>query len=727
MLYFCMTVFIFIEIGEKGQKRLIPGCLPTEYLPKKCIESRKVLPRRTLVRDSSETETTLDVYKYTELSDLKKDFKHIKAPWTVLIENNLSCIFGYLAENGNIIHKVTVNEALEFSVESSSLYLPDNHKIYEKYKRSVAKVRIQWLLMEIKQLTLCSGIRDSDLVKSNADIEKGFLYSMDYGTANRNAENTSCIRSCDCEILLADTIGEECCKYCKQAGVKLERKAKSTDITVEKELHPNTPLSTVSKDKLIKEVKNTRKKEKQLRKMVNNLEEEIQQKGTCLNDGLHNDFSSIISGIEKELPDDSFEKLFWQEQKKSFQKNPKAVRWHPMMIRFALHIHLRSPSAYKALRESNVVKLPCERTLRDYTNTVHPSTGFHKAVFDDLKHQVEKLNDIQKYVVLMLDEVSIKDDLVYDKVTGELVGFVNIGNDVDDCHVIRNKEESIKTANVATHALVFMVTSIASRLKFSLGYFATTTATADQLFLLMWKAVGLLETYAGLKVVVVVSDKAGPNQRLYSLHDSGDKITYRTKNVFATDEQRYIYFFSDPPHLIKTARNNLANSGSGSNTRRLWNNGKHLLWKHIVDLYEADRKNMVRTMPKLTNEHVYLTSYSKMRVNLATQVLSETVSNIMMAYSSSETQETATFLLMMDKFFDCCNSRPEMSGQKRKPFLAPYTSVNDSRFNFLKETFLNYLANWKASIDERKGNFTKDDKSKMFLSSQTYQGIVHDL
>ena len=32
----------------------------------------------------------------------------------------------------------------------------------------------------------------------------------------------------------------------------------------------------------------------------------------------------------------------------------------------------------------------------------------------------------------MLDEVSIKDDLVYDKVAGELVGFVNLGNDVND-------------------------------------------------------------------------------------------------------------------------------------------------------------------------------------------------------------------------------------------------------------------------------------------------------
>ena len=171
----------------------------------------------------------------------------------------------------------------------------------------------------------------------------------------------------------------------------------------------------------------------------------------------------------------------------------------------------------------------------------------------------------------------------------------------------------------------------------------------------MWKAIGLLETYAGLKVVVVLCDKAGPNQCLYSLHDSGDEITYRTKNVFATDEQTYVYFISDPPHLIKTARNriSLANSGSGSNVTQLWNNGKHLLWKHIINLYETDRKNMVRTMPNLSNEHVYLTTnYSKMCVNLATQVLSETVSKVMMAYSPPETHETAAFFSIMDKLFD---------------------------------------------------------------------------
>ena len=52
-------------------------------------------------------------------------------------------------------------------------------------------------------------------------------------------------------------------------------------------------------------------------------------------------------------------------------------------------------------------------------------------------------------------------------------------------------------------------------------------------------------------------------------------VTYRTLNIMA-DEERYIYFISDPPHLIKTARNCLSNSLSGRCTRRMWNNGNFL-------------------------------------------------------------------------------------------------------------------------------------------------------
>ena len=81
------------------------------------------------------------------------------------------------------------------------------------------------------------------------------------------------------------------------------------------------------------------------------------------------------------------------------------------------------------------------------------------------------------------------------------------------------------------------------------------------LYPLLWKSIGFCKTYAGLKVICFVSEKASNNQKLYRMHSTSGNIAYHTKNVFATDEDREIYFFSDPPHLLKTARNNLASFG----------------------------------------------------------------------------------------------------------------------------------------------------------------------
>jgi len=49
-----------------------------------------------------------------------------------------------------------------------------------------------------------------------------------------------------------------------------------------------------------------------------------------------------------------------------------------------------------------------------------------------VKHESSKLEGIGKYVVLMFDEVSVKDDLVFDKNTGELIGFMNLGEDLNN-------------------------------------------------------------------------------------------------------------------------------------------------------------------------------------------------------------------------------------------------------------------------------------------------------
>ena len=101
-------------------------------------------------------------------------------------------------------------------------------------------------------------------------------------------------------------------------------------------------------------------------------------------------------------------------------------------------------------------------------------------------------------------------------------------------------------------------------------------------------------------------------------------------------------------------------------------------------------------VPKLRKDHVYLTSYSKMKVNLAVQVsqypssdqwyyvyikvLSSSVANALEYCGEDETVETRAFIRLFDCFFDCLNvCCISESVLKRKPDLRPYKDPNDAR------------------------------------------------
>ena len=93
--------------------------------------------------------------------------------------------------------------------------------------------------------------------------------------------------------------------------------------------------------------------------------------------------------------------------------------------------------------------------------------------------------------------------------------------------------------------------------------------------------------------------------------------------------KRIIFFFSRYfTHLTKTLWNCLFNSGSGRFTRYMWNREFFLLWSHISRFYYEDLDCCLKLVKKLTSDHINLVLYSVMRVNLATNVLSETVGNI---------------------------------------------------------------------------------------------------
>lgn len=150
--------------------------------------------------------------------------------------------------------------------------------------------------------------------------------------------------------------------------------------------------------------------------------------------------ASCQKDVEKSFPDpNSYQRLFWRQQLQYEQDGKNGMRWHPMIIRWCLYIRHKSAAAYDALRESGFVNLPSNRTLFDYSHYLKTNLGFQPDVLKMLKSEAEKLNmfaeEWQNYVGLLFDEIKIKEDLVYDKVSGELIGYCHlddIGNHILD-------------------------------------------------------------------------------------------------------------------------------------------------------------------------------------------------------------------------------------------------------------------------------------------------------
>ena len=152
---------------------------------------------------------------------------------------------------------------------------------------------------------------------------------------------------------------------------------------------------------------------------------------------------------------------------------------------------------------------------------------------------------------------------------------------------------------------------------------------STEIFVLFWRCVAILEMSCNLKVIAATSDGASSNRKLIKMHRDTDgggnkDVIYRAKNVYAEDD-RFIYFFADPPHLIKTSRGCVANSGAGKNSRLLWNKGDYILWSHISYMYYENLDMGNKYTTKLKYEHINLTPYSVMNLKLAAQILSETV------------------------------------------------------------------------------------------------------
>ena len=107
----------------------------------------------------------------------------------------------------------------------------------------------------------------------------------------------------------------------------------------------------------------------------------------------------------------------------------------------------------------------------------------------------------EKYVLLLLDEMHIREDIVYDKHTGTVIGYANLG-DINK-HLLEF-ESSISNGDglplvPAKTMMVFMVRGLFNSLQFPFAQFPVAELSGELLYEPFWEAVMRLENI-GLKV-----------------------------------------------------------------------------------------------------------------------------------------------------------------------------------------------------------------------------------
>ena len=64
--------------------------------------------------------------------------------------------------------------------------------------------------------------------------------------------------------------------------------------------------------------------------------------------------------VKEAHPEGSFQSIFWEQEEAAFVKDSRSMRWHPLFIKWCLHLRHLSSKAYDMLHNSECLHLPSQ-------------------------------------------------------------------------------------------------------------------------------------------------------------------------------------------------------------------------------------------------------------------------------------------------------------------------------------------------------------------------------
>ena len=372
--------------------------------------------------------------------------------------------------------------------------------------------------------------------------------------------------------------------------------------------------------------------------------------------------------------DDIFD--FFDDHVRNFQRKARGKRFSDKTKILASKLFYGFNN-YRQL--SKILKLPSTRTIKRFNSDKTSRAGWCPAMEKILENISSQLSTEDKTCVLAFDETEMQRELTYNRKSDIVDGYVDLG------HLGRRTD-------VAEKVLVFVLRGLFGRWKQAITYYFTwpKLKSSDLKAILVYnirKVLGL-----GFNLIGVVSDGDAKNRKSFS--DLGATVD---NPVIMVDGKRIVTAF-DVPHILKNIRNNLLvrdmsvefpqvfRSLNGSTTKIM--KGK-ISWSTIEKVLKpvvGNEAEILSKVFKITSLHLRPTGYEKMKVKLAAQIFSHSVSSYMLEIATLDEslpederetiKRTAFFIALIDRIFDVLNSSTK-SPRNGKPWAKALTKESE--------------------------------------------------
>lgn len=337
-------------------------------------------------------------------------------------------------------------------------------------------------------------------------------------------------------------------------------------------------------------------------------------------------------------------------------RGPVGGTYPPNVRSFALTVNFYSPRAYDFLRQTFKNKLPHQRTLQKWYESVDGRPGCTGEALTAISLKVSEARKSQKHIIcsLVMDEIAIRQHVSYSKAKNTYYGYVDFGNDF---------EKDSENREIAKDALTFVLVAINDNWKIPVAYFLVHGLTSLEKKNILEHVLVFL-SQADITICSITFDGASSN--LVMCKHLGANLKCGLAAFFDHPVTKAkTFLFLDICHMLKLVRNTFASK------LLIDGEGNLIVWRYIDQLEKLQRSEFVLLANKLTKHHIEF-SGQKMKTKFAAQTLSISVAASLDYLRQTnpdfkDSEATSKFVRLFDQISDILNSKSKFGRYFKRP------------------------------------------------------------